>query len=785
MKRIAIAGNPNSGKTCIFNHLTGSMQRVGNYPGVTVEFVKGESSFNEEKVEIIDLPGTYSLNAYSQEEVVARNYIVDEKPDVIINVLDASNLERNLYLTAQLIELEVPIVLVLNMIDVAEKKGHTISAERISQLLGVKVVKTIASKKQGITEIKQACIETIEEKIMPHSMVYSHELQNVLPPLQKAVCGNRELCGHFPPRWVAIKLLEDDDIVLENMRKNNDAAHIEDVLASAKMQLMMHSDEETSTAVVEARYGFCNGVVKQTVQMSEHTKRMLTDTIDRIVCNRFFGWVILGLVVYCLFLFVFKCADETAWIPLFNGEWTSPTGLFQLGFEHLATLVERYISIPWLQSMLKDGIIGGVGGVMGFVPLIFFMFLFISVLEDSGYIARVAFILDRVLRTFGLQGKSILAMIVSGGLGAGGCAVPGVMATRTMREEKDRLITILVAPFMNCGAKMPVYAMLIAAFFSSAKTPMMVLLWLLSWCFALGSAFFLRKVVIKGEQTPFVMELPVYHMPTFKGIMMDTWNRTYMYIKKAATIILAINIILWAMMYYPRYKSPNYERNLNAAAVQLEQSVKSNVYQPIMASGAIDATVEFIGNYDSEKPSEDKLRNDFAVELTDFKAGKAIKNTLAAEAYLKYEQTVRDIENDHQEKQLKNSFAGRIGSFLTPVSRLAGFQWRENIALIGGFAAKEVVLGTMGTAYSMGEISEDNSESLSQYLAQDKNWNRLRAFVLLIFVMSYAPCFVTIAAIKKETGKWRWAIFSTVYSTLLAFVVSVIVYQVGLLFTGG
>jgi ferrous iron transport protein B len=239
------------------------------------------------------------------------------------------------------------------------------------------------------------------------------------------------------------------------------------------------------------------------------------------------------------------------------------------------------------------------------------------------------------------------------------------------------------------------------------------------------------------------------------------------------------------MMYYPRYKSPNYERNLNAAAVQLEQSVKSNVYQPIMASGAIAATVEFIGNYDSEKPSEDKLRNDFAVELADFKAGKAIKNTLAAEAYLKYEQTVRDIENDHQEKQLKNSFAGRIGSFLTPVSRLAGFQWRENIALIGGFAAKEVVLGTMGTAYSMGEISEDNSESLSQYLAQDKNWNRLRAFVLLIFVMSYAPCFVTIAAIKKETGKWRWAIFSTVYSTLLAFVVSVIVYQVGLLFTGG
>jgi ferrous iron transport protein B len=391
--------------------------------------------------------------------------------------------------------------------------------------------------------------------------------------------------------------------------------------------------------------------------------------------------------------------------------------------------------------------------------------------------------MDRVLRTFGLQGKSILAMIVSGGLGAGGCAVPGVMAARTLREDKDRLITILVAPFMNCGAKMPVYAMLIGAFFAKAQGAMMFLLWFLSWCFALTSAFFLRKFVIKGEQTPFVMELPVYHMPTFKGVLMDTWHRTYMFIKKAATIILAVSIVMWALMYYPRYDSKPTEKVIEKLQSSLSQKTAKSKFAPVLNSKEIEATES--ASYEPEKIKNlkgiEKLRGEFTLAVNEFKAGKKVENQKVIVDYLEYCKTKQELENKLSENQLLNSIAGRIGHFLVPVSQLAGFQWKENIALIGGFAAKEVVLGTLGTAYSMGDATE-NPEPLSKILAHHPDWNPLRAFVMLVFVMAYAPCVVTIATIKKETGKWSWALFSTAYSTTLAFIVATVIYQIGSLF---
>lgn len=712
MKKIVIAGNPNSGKTCLFNQLTGNIQRVGNYPGVTVEFTIGSTKIKNEKVDIVDLPGTYSLTAYSQEEVVARNYIVDEQPDLILNVIDASNLERNLYLTAQLIELNMPMVIALNMVDVAEKKGIQIDAELLGKLLGVKVIETVGNKRRGLETLKNSCIETIETGTRPKPLSYSHEMRQVLPDLEKEIEKHPEINGIFSTRWGAVKLLEDDEIVVNRMKHYDNSGDINNALSKAKGWLRHHSGEESSTAVVEARYGFASGAAREVTLMSEVNRRMLTDVIDRLVCNRILGPVILCLVVYALFLFVFKCADELQWVWLPNGNWYSPTELFNLFFDEMSGLSEN-IATPWLQSLIKDGIIGGVGGVMSFVPLIFFMFLFIAVLEDSGYIARVAFIMDRVLRIFGMQGKSVLSLIVSGGLGAGGCAVPGVMAARTLREDKDRLITIMVSPFMNCGAKLPVYAMLIAAFFAKSRGAMMFLLWLLSWAFALSSAWMLRKWVIKGEQTPFVMELPVYHLPTFRGILMDTWNRTWMYIRKAATIILGISIIMWVLMYYPRHESPELQAKLNAAT----------------------------------NPAQT-------------------------------EQVQAQIAN----AQLKNSWAGRLGTSIESVSKYAGFSWRENIALIGGLAAKEVVLGTMGTAYSMGKIEADASEPLSTYLSKSPDWNRLRGFALLLFVMGYAPCLATLAAIKKETGSWKWTTFSAVYSTAFAFIICVVVYQIGQIF---
>ena len=780
MKRIAIAGNPNSGKTCLFNNLTGANQRVGNYPGVTVEFVTGETRIGGEKVQVVDLPGTYSLTAYSQEELVARDYIVDERPELIINVVDASNLERNLYLTTQLIELRVPMIIALNMLDVAEKKGHSVDARRLSEILGVGVVKIAANKGHGLDNLKKVCQEAAGNPAsVPTVLVYSHELQGALPRLEEAVGSSRELCGHFPAKWVAVKLLEEDDQVCARLAALPDGGikrEVVEALRLAREHVMAHSGEEPATAVVESRYGVCSGVCREVVTMSEGVKQMLTDKIDRVVCNRFMGWLILCAVVYLLFLFTFGAAQDINWIPLFNGEWTSPTGLCELFFDSLGGVAERHIKTPWLLSLVNDGLISGVGGVLGFVPLIFFMFMFIAVLEDTGYIARVAFILDRVLRVFGLQGKSVMAMVVSGGLGAGGCAVPGVMATRTMREEKDRLVTILVAPFMNCGAKMPVYAMLIAAFFSHSRGAMMFLLWLLSWVFALGCAYVLRRWVVKGEQTPFVMELPVYHMPTFKGVLMDTWNRTYLYIKKAATVILAFSVILWALMYYPGFDESAMDHQRDLAKKTFTAAVAGGGFASLFSDPVLERTLELAEGKSGAESAEEKR---FMQSLNDFKSGTQVADAELFEAFNKYRDSLKELDALSRQRRLESSFAGRFGMLLTPVSRWAGFDWKENIALIGGFAAKEVILGTMGTAYAMAEATE---ESLSEYLGKAPGWNRLRAVALLVFIMAYAPCLVTVAAIKKETGKWRWAIFSTAYSTLLAFVAAVLIYQVGSLF---
>jgi ferrous iron transport protein B len=711
MARIAIAGNPNAGKTCIFNHLTGTTQQVSNYPGVTVEIKEGTVKLSGRKITVVDLPGTYSLTAYSQEELVARNFIIEEKPDILIDVVDASNLERNLYLAVQFMEMQVPMVLALNMVDVAVKRGFNIDAEKLSGLFGIPVMPTVGNKGKGVDELIRTCIELFDskEKKIPLPVTYGHEVDQEINALTRIVKKYKKVSDSYNPRWICVKLIERDEIVISSVRDlcGKGFSEIEKAAEKAIHSIETHFGEDAATIIAERRYGYASGAIKKCVKLTGEARQNMTDKIDMVVCNRFFGPVILVAVVAALFFWVFKISDEWAWIPWFNG-WLSPTGLMGWFFEQLSALVSGLeLSAPVLHSLLNDGMIGGVGGVMGFVPLIFIMFLFLSALEDSGYIARIAFILDRMLQIFGLQGKSILAMLVSGGLGAGGCAVPGVMATRTLREEKDRLITMLVAPFMNCGAKMPVYAMLIAAFFPARRTQMMLILWGISWIVALFAALILRKFIIKGEQTPFVMELPPYHVPTFKGVMIHTWERTWMYVKKAGTIILAINVLMWAFMFFPRLP---------------------------------------------EKTLPDS--NNTKIQIT---------------------------QDERSSQELAYSFAGRLGSALEPVSKLAGFDWRTNISLIGGFAAKEVVIGTLGTAFSMGESDAEDFEGLSARLASDKSWGPLKAFVLMIFVMIYAPCFVTIVAIKRESGSWKWALFSTVYSTAIAYFLSVFIYQAGLL----
>ena len=714
LARAAIAGNPNSGKTSLFNGLTGGRSCVGNYPGVTVERNEGLARFDGRSLCMVDLPGTYSLTAYSAEEVVARNFLIDQRPDVVLDVVDASNLERNLYLTVQLMEMEVPLVIALNMIDVAERHGETIDLERMSAVLGAPVVATVGNRGRGIDDVLRACAAVAEG---PHAadvprVTYGHPLDEHVRSLAERIAADAGVCRRYRPRWVAIKLIEKDpDVGQEVAALAEDPPGIAEAAAEAIRAIETHSGERAETIVAEGRYGFAAGVVRQCVRRRSLDRRRTTDRIDSVVCHRLAGPLILATVVYALFVVVFKLADEWPW--LFG---RSPSEWVNWAFDSLAAAVGSLEAVsPMLHSLVVDGVIGGVGGVLGFVPLIFTLFVFVAVLEDTGYIARVAFVLDRALRVFGLQGRSILAMIISGGLGGGGCAVPGVMATRTMREEKDRLVTMMVAPIMNCGAKLPVYLMLIAAFFPGVRARAMFILWALSWAMALAAAALLRRLVIRGAQTPFVMELPSYHLPTARGVLRHAWQRTGMYVRKAGTIILAISLVMWALMYFPRMD---------------------------------------VSAFDARRAALDPDDRAFAERVT-------------------------ALEAEQSEAQLRQSVAGRIGTALSPLSRLAGFDWRDNVALVGGFAAKEVIIGTLGVAYSMGDVDPDESTSLSERLAGNPSWSPIRAAAMLIFVMVYAPCMSTLAVIRRESGSWKWPLFATAYTTLLAYVLAVIVFRVG------
>ncbi len=706
-KTIALAGNPNAGKTSIFNEMTGSAQQVSNYPGVTVERKEGMMRCGCGRVRVIDLPGTYSLSAYSPEEVIARDVIINDQPDLVVNIIDASNLERNLYLTIQLMELRPEMILVLNMIDRAEKNGLAIDIEKMSKLLGVGVVTTIANRSEGIKKLVCQCDQAMNQTghTPPALITYGHPIDEVIGRVQAVIESAIGNTGRYQSRWLAVKLIEGEDQVIRlvqtmarehygeiNQAVNRAAKHIED-----------HFNDDVASIIAERRFGFAAGVVRECVTLRGQARQQATDQIDEIVCHKVFGPLILVAAVTALFFAVFKLSDEWRWIPWLSG-MVSPTGLVEMFFGWLSGLIAPMAqSMPTLHSILDDAVIGGVGGVLGFVPLIFIMFFFIGILEDCGYVARVAFIMDRILRIFGLQGKSILPMIVAGGLGAGGCAVPAVMATRILRDEKDRLITMLVVPFMNCGAKLPVFAMLIAAFFPHARTRAMLGLWVLSWVVALICALILRKWVIKGEQTPFVMELPSYHIPMVKGVLRHSIERTWLYIKKAGTIILAVNLLVWAAMSFPKLPQ--------------EQAV-NDLGQPLAA-----------------------------VELA--------------------------------EKELGYSFAGRIGHALEPLSEWAGFDWRTNIALASGFAAKELIVSAMGTVYSISEQGEGEPFNLSQHLAESPQWGPVRAFALMVFVMLYAPCLATVAVIRRESNSWKWPAFSVFWSTFLAFVLAVVIYQLG------
>lgn len=734
---IALAGNPNAGKTTLFNTLTGARQHVGNYPGVTVEKKEGAYIFpTGEQATIIDLPGTYSLTAYSVEEVVARDYLVQEKPDVVINITDASNLERNLYLSTQFLELGVPMIIALNMIDVAQDRGISLDAEKLSALIKVPVIPIIARSGKGTAELMAAALELAQknEAWNPLHISYGEDVDLALQTIGQRITDAEFMTDKYTPRWLALKYLEGDSQIREKGRQANPVVDTELQEIVTKVGDHLHKTMETypEAIIADHRYGYIKSVLRQEVISHKFDIDRLhaSDRIDKVLTNRFLGPIIMLAVLLGLYKFTFTYSElPVAWLETFFG-WASDTLSVLLPDGHL-------------KSMLISGVIDGMGGVLGFVPLIMFMFFGIAILEDSGYLARVAFMMDRVFRIFGLHGSSVMAYIVSGGI-AGGCAVPGVMAARTLRSPRERLATLLTVSFMNCGAKLPVLALLTATFFSSNQAQLMFLLTLLAWAVALTAAKFLRLTVLRGESTPFVMELPPYRFPTFRGLLIHTWERTWQYIKKAGTTILAISILIWAMMTFPGLPE-SQEQNFTRQR------------QEIMTVASPQAIA--------------------ALEKTD--------TPLSAEA-LQLKENLTAVDTAQAGSALRHSLAGRIGTSMETISWLPGFDWRTNIALVGGFAAKEVIVSTLGTAYSLGEADDEDNTSLSETLSKDPHWNPVMALALIVFVMFYAPCFVTVVCISKESGSWKWGLFSICFNTVFAFSLATLVYQGGraLGFTG-
>jgi ferrous iron transport protein B len=675
----AVAGNPNSGKTTVFNALTGASQHVGNYPGVTVDKKEGFCSHKGYEIKLVDLPGTYSLTAFSIEEVVARNFIVDEHTDVVVDIVDSSNLERNLYLATQLVEMNVPLVLAFNMTDIAQRRGIIFDNDKLSGFFNASIVPIVGNKGKGLDKLLDAIIETAENPRPKddHIVHYGHEVEEELAKIKRLTDSEHSLVEKYGSRWLALKLLEQDKEILDQ----GHSREVIDAVAKSVQHLTKITGDEPDIIIADQRYGFISGACEEAVKNSVEIRHTRSDIADKIILNRILAFPIFAGLMYGVFKLTFQLGDPMmGLIERFFG-WLSGfiTGLWPAGAESA------------LQSLIIDGVIGGVGGVIVFVPNIMLLFLAIAILEDSGYMARAAFIMDRIMHKIGLHGKSFIPMLIGFG-----CSVPAIMGTRVLENRRSRLTTILVIPLMSCGARLPIYVLLIPVFFA-AKWHGLVMwsMYMIGIILAITCAKLLRNTLFKGETLPFVMELPPYRIPTVRGVLVHMWQRSWMYLKKAGTILLGISIILWAATSYP-------------------------------------------------KPAREKLDGLSAVQA--------------------------------QTDELRYSIAGRVGTGMEKLVKPLGFDYRIATALIGALAAKEVFVAQMGIVYSVGQ-ADGSSQTLREKLADD--YTPLQGFCIMLFCLISAPCMATLAICKRETGSWRWALFQFCGLTALAYIITLVVYQVG------
>ena len=778
--RIALAGNPNCGKTTMFNNITGAKQHVGNYAGVTVEKKEGYKKFDGHELLFIDLPGTYSLTARSLDELVARNVIVNDNPDVIVNVLDASNLERNLYLAAQLLELEKPMVIALNMSDVAEDMGIKYDLKKMAEMTGATIVSTVGRTNIGTKELLEATVSVAASQKAPGVTInYGDLLEGKISELVEELKQAGTVT--YPLRWVAVKLLEKDaDVIGKVMRFDNTEAVIQKAEA---IREEIKDQVDLDVVFQEYRHRFAVEVYNTCLTQAPTQLETRSDRYDKILTHRILGLPIFMVVMWLLFNFV-------------NTVGAIPQGWIEDGFTALQAWVVTVIPEGQLQSLISDGIIAGVGAVLSFVPLILLLFLGISFLEDTGYMARAAFVIDRVMRACGLHGKSFIPLLLGFG-----CSVPSVMGARILDNYKDRMVTILITPFMSCSARLPVYTLFAAAFFPPEWAGTVVFgVYALGIVFGIVFAKIFRKYLFAGEAEPFVMELPPYHLPTLKATLTHMFERGIMYLKKAGTFILAASILVWFITTYPM--DVEYSKDYDALHDQVAQTYEMKDAETLAHFGIAtdeqkDQVNEIVDNMKStvaDATTQAEAAGEAApeIEVEDDSEAPELFNDIKDQneqlfpvAWAMYKNSVNlDDENQKIDEQknsekLEQSYAAMFGKAINPVLKPLGFDWKIGVSLVAGLAAKEVVVSTLGTIYAVGGDT-DHPQALTDYLQNDPHFTPLIALTLMLFILIYPPCIAALAVIKRETGSWKWMLFMFCYENAFAWIACFIFYNIGL-----
>ena len=729
---IALVGNPNCGKTTLFNYVSGLNERVGNYSGVTVESKKGKYKLDGYKFNVFDLPGTYSISAYSPEELYVRKFIYGETPDIVINVIDSSNMERNLYLTTQLIDMDIKVIIALNMFDELEKKGDKFDYEILGKMIGIPIIPTISTKGVGVKELFRKTIEVYEDKdkTVRHIHInYGKTIEDSILILQNQIKKNYNITDRKSSRFLSIKLLEKDvavkKTILEEAQNGNDI-----IQASENEINNLEKDlkNDSESLITDSKYGFIAGALRETLHPGEFQKRKYTEFIDAIVTNKVVGMPIFVLLMWLMFQFTFE-------VGAYPMDWID--GLVGI----LSDFVSNSMDDGMLKDLLVDGIIGGVGGVIIFLPNIVLLFLFISLFEDTGYMSRAVFVIDKAMHKIGLHGKSFIPMIMGFG-----CNVPAIMATRTIESRNDRMVTILINPFMSCGARLPVYVLFISAFFSENAGSVLFSVYFIGVAVAVFFAFIFKRTLFKGKDVPFVMELPPYRVPTFRSIIIHMWEKASQYLQKMGGVILVASILIWALGYFPRGEELNLKFDNEITAIE----------------------------------------NQFEISNSKVETSTSIEN----KREINKDKKVKKLLLLKNSKQQENSYLGSMGKFIEPVIKPLGFDWKMGVSIITGLAAKEIVVSTMGVLYHVEDDDSDASlvEKIKSHEYQDgdkkgeKVFTPLVAFSFMLFILLYVPCIAAVAAIKKETQSWKWTIFAASYSTAFAWIVSFLVYNIGMWF---